>query len=103
MSNVIEFPFAKKTVTIEGVEMTFREITVAENDECADAATGPNNEFSGRTMMRMMIMKSSVDPVLDSEALAAMPNRVYIQIYDVVNELNTLNVSEDEVEEEGNA
>ena len=101
--NVIEFPFAKKKVKIEGVEMTFRELTVAENDECADAATGPNNEFSGRTMMRMMIMKSSVEPKLDSEQLAAMPNRVYIQIYDVVNDLNTLKVDEAEIEAEGNA
>lgn len=102
MSEVIKFPFAKKTVTIAEQEMTFRELTVSENDECADAAQGPGpNEFNGRTMMRMMIIKSSVDPALDTEMLAAMPNRVYIQIYDIVNALNTL--STDEGDEEGNA
>lgn len=100
--NVIEFPFAKKKVTIEGVEMTFRELTVAENDECADAAQGPGpNDFNGRTMMRMMIIKSSVEPKLDSEMLAAMPNRVYIQVYDIVNALNTLEASAEG--DEGNA
>jgi hypothetical protein len=52
-------------------------------------------------MMRMMIMKSAVEPKLDSEALAAMPNRVYIQIYDVVNALNTLDATAGD--EEGNA
>ena len=101
MSDVIKFPFAKKTVTIAEQDFVFRELTVAENDECADAAQGPGpNDFNGRTMMRMMIIKSSVEPALDSEMLAAMPNRVYIQIYDIVNALNTLSTEGDE---EGNA
>lgn len=100
--NVISFPFAKETVQIGENTMTFRELTVAENDECADAATGPNNKFSGRTMMRMMIMKSCVDPVLTSETLASMPNRAYMQIYDVVNRLNTLDLNGDEDDEGGN-
>lgn len=94
--NVIEFPFAKETVEIAGNTFTFRELTVAENDACADAAQGPDGNFNGRTMMRMMIIESSVEPKLTTEDLAKMPNRVYIKIYDVVNRLNTLDIDDSE-------
>jgi hypothetical protein len=91
--------FEEKTVTIKGKKFRFRELSVAENDECADSAKNPDGTINGRTMMRMMIMKSSVEPKLDSDIIAELPNRMYIRIYDVVSALNTIELGEDPEDE----
>jgi hypothetical protein len=98
----IELPFADKTVTVSGKKFKFRELSVQENDDCADAAKKADGTIDGRVMMRMMIINSSMEPKLTTKQLAKMPQRAYIRIYDVVNELNTLDFSTDE-DEEGNA
>ena len=91
--------FEEKTVTIKGKKFRFRELSVAENDECADSAKNPDGTINGRTMMRMMIMKSSLEPKLDSDIIAELPNRMYIRIYDVVSALNTIELGEDPEDE----
>ncbi len=82
------FPFEQKTVDILGRSFTFRELSVQENDDCADAARGPDNMINGRTMVRLMMIASSVDPKLTPKNLAALPQRVYAKLYDTVNALN---------------
>lgn len=99
---LIEFPFAEKTAKILGKEYRFRELSVQENDECADMSRDKDGRINGRTMMRLMIMAASVEPKLTVETLAKMPQRVYMRVYDVVNELNNMTLDDDE-EEEGNA
>lgn len=100
---IIELPFAEKTAKIGGKTFKFRELSVQENDDCADAAKMPDGTINGRTMMRMMIINSSTEPKLTTKMLAAMPQRAYIRIYDVVNELNTLDIDVEDTEAEGNA
>lgn len=98
---LIEFPFVEKTVKILGKDYTFRELSVQENDECADMSREKDNRINGRTMMRLMIVAASVEPKLTVESLAKMPQRVYLKVYEIVNELNNLTL-DDEDDTEGN-
>lgn len=91
----IELPFAERTLTVSKKKFKFRELSVEENDACADMAKKEDGTIDGRTMMRLMIINSSVDPKLDAEMLAKFPQRAYIKIYDAVNELNTVDFGED--------
>jgi hypothetical protein len=93
------FDFETKNIKIRGHELTFRELSVEENDAAADAAKQPDGTISGRTMMRMMILASSVNPPLTDKDLAKMPQRAYIKIYDTVSALNTVELGEDPDEE----
>lgn len=93
------FDFETRTIKIRGHEMTFRELSVEENDAAADAAKQPDGTINGRTMMRMMILSSSVSPQLDDRTLAKMPQRAYIKVYDTVSALNTVELGEDPSEE----
>ena len=102
MSDVMPtgMPFEEAVIKVKGTEFRFRELSVAENDECADAAKNPDGTVNGRTMMRMMIIKSSVDPKLDADSIGSLPQRAYIKIYDAVSNLNTVDLNDDD---EGNA
>lgn len=101
-SEKLTLPFAEKTVSVGGMKFKFRELSVQENDDCADGAKNPDGSINGRTMMRLMIINSSMDPKLTNEQLGDMPQRAYIRIYDAVNELNTLDIDADDMEAEGN-
>jgi len=88
-------PFAPVTETLDlgsRGSFTFKELTVEENDNCREAATTKSKDgtetFNGRTMMRMMIIASAVDPKITQKDLANLPQRVYAQIVDFVNNLN---------------
>lgn len=87
-ATIVPFPFETKNLTIGETEYTFKELTVGENDACADAAKGPDGNIDGRKMMRLMVSKSSVEPKLSLEDLAECPNRLYIKFCEVVNALN---------------
>jgi hypothetical protein len=84
----MEFPFEQKSIEIAGKTFTFRELSVQENDDCADSSRGQDGQINGRTMVRLMIIASSVEPKLTPTVLAALPQRVYAKLYDVVNDLN---------------
>jgi hypothetical protein len=91
-----KFTFAEKTVTIDGVGYKIRELSVGENDFCADAARKPDGDIDGRVMMRLMIQKSVVEPPIELEDLAAMPNRVYLRFAEAVNDINTPDLDEED-------
>jgi hypothetical protein len=102
---LIEFPFAEKSITIGNREWRFRELSVQENDDCADASKDKDGRINGRTMMRLTIIASAIDPKITTSLLAKMPARVYGKIYDVVNELqnpDTLDDKEDDENKGGN-
>lgn len=84
----LDFPLEKRSISYKGVAYTFRELTLAENDACRDAATGPDETFDGRTMMRTMIVTSAVEPELTMDDLGKFPARLYSRIVDLVNDLN---------------
>jgi len=83
-----DFPSETKSVTYRGVTYKFRELTVSENDLCRELATGKEDEFDGRTMIRQMIVIGAVEPEMTMDQLEKVPQRLYAQFIDVVNELN---------------
>ena len=83
-----DFPVETKSVTYRGVSYTFRELTVAENDLCRELATGPDETFDGRTMIRQMIVTGAVSPEMTIDNLEKLPQRLYAQFIDAVNDLN---------------
>lgn len=92
-------PFEERTIMIGGQEFRFRELSVEENDKAADAAKQPDGTINGRTMMRLMILTSLVEPKMTSKELVKLPQRAYIRIYDAVSELNTVDLDADSEEE----
>jgi hypothetical protein len=99
ITQIGDMPFEEKTVKVKGMSFRFRELSVEENDAAADAAKNPDGTVNGRTMMRMMIISSSIEPKLDPEQLSKLPQRAYIKIYDAVSSLNTVELGEDPDEE----
>lgn len=69
-------------------KFSFRELTVEENDTCRETATAKDGTFNGRTMMRMMVTMSAIDPEIKLEQLNKLPQRVYAAIVEFVNDLN---------------
>jgi hypothetical protein len=98
-TKIEDMAYETKEIAVRGARMRFRELTVEENDAAADAAKQPDGTINGRTMMRMMIIASSVEPKLTPEQLGKLPQRVYLKIYDAVTELNTVELGDDPEEE----
>lgn len=86
--NPFDFPEETREVRYKGVTYKFRELTVAENDVCRELATGPDDTFDGRTMIRQMIVLGAVEPPMTIEDLEKVPQRLYAQFIDAVNLLN---------------
>jgi hypothetical protein len=85
-----------KTVTVGGKTFRFRELTVSETDMCREAAT-MGGEYDSIKMIRMMVVNSSIDPVITLEDIEKMPGRVYSHLWQLVNDLNdpdTLDITE---------
>jgi hypothetical protein len=95
----MSLPFEERTVTIKGQKFRFRELSVEENDRAADSAKNPDGTVNGRTMMRLMILASLIEPKLSAQELAKLPQRAYIRIYDAVADLNTVELGDDPEEE----
>jgi hypothetical protein len=88
--------FRRWTGPIAGSEYTFQEVSVKDNDAAVNAARNEDGTFDGRIMMRLLVIKCSVEPKLTEEALQALPQRVYLQICDVVNDLNVTEEPDEE-------
>lgn len=101
-AELAEFPFETRQLTIGDRKWTFRELSVQENDDCADASK-KDGVINARTMMRLMIIQSSVEPKLTPAMLGALPVRVYAKIYDLVNDLNDPDSLGKKDGDEGNA
>jgi hypothetical protein len=83
-----DFPPETKSVEYKGVTYVFRELTVGENDTCREMATGPEDAFDARTMIRQMIVMGAVEPEMTIDDLEKLPQRLYAHIIDAVNDLN---------------
>ena len=95
-----EIPFLEKEVVISGKTFRFRELSVAENDGCLEAARKPDGDIDGRIMMRLMMTKSAVEPALNADIISKLPSRVYIKLAETVNDINS--AEEEKEGEEGN-
>jgi hypothetical protein len=96
-----EIPFLEKEVVISGKTFRFRELSVAENDACLEASRKPDGDIDGRVMMRLMMTKSAVEPLLNADIISKLPSRVYIKLAEAVNDINS--ADEEEEGSEGNA
>lgn len=82
------YPMDTKAIVFKGKSYKFRELLVEENDLCRDAATGPEDKYDGREMMRQMIVMSAVDPEMTRADIGKIPSRLYAHFVEIVNELN---------------
>jgi hypothetical protein len=73
-----------------GVHYVFQELSVAENDAAIDGALQPDGTtVNNRTMTRLMILKSLVEPAgFTLPTLMELPIAAYQHIVDIVNDLN---------------
>ena len=92
-----EFPPNTASVEYMGVKYTFRELTVQETDEAREGAI-LDEKFDGRLMTRLMVVASAVEPTMDLEQLAKLPQRLYSRVIDLVNDLNDPEALKDEEE-----
>jgi hypothetical protein len=93
--NVMDL-FRTRTATIGGTEYTFRELSVKENDACTTAARQADGSFDGRIMMRLMVLKSIIEPNLNDSQLMELPQRLYLRLCDVVSDIN----ADEEIDED---
>lgn len=98
VENPLDFLFTTKDLVINGHTLKFRELSVQESDSCLDAARKPDGTIDGRLNMRMIISKSSSEPKITIDDIAKFPNKVYVRIAEFVNDLNSLDDSEEEEE-----
>lgn len=76
----------------------FKELSVKETDDALESSKGPDGTSNGRLLMRFMVAKASVSPKLTLDDLAALPQRVYLRMCDVINGLNDEDETDDEEE-----
>ena len=82
-----DFPPNTDKVDYAGVTYNFRELTVAETDECRENSI-INEKFDGRLMTRLMISKAATDPKMALGDIGKLPQGLYSAIVDCVNDLN---------------
>lgn len=103
-TNPLDFLFATKTLSVNGHDFTFKELSVKESDSALDGAKREDGSIDGRLNMRLLIAKSAVEPKIGVDDIAKMPNRVYIKFAEFVNDLNSIDDAEEPKDEgEGNA
>lgn len=95
-----DFPYETRSFKFKGVEYKFRELTVAEMDECRDMATNDKDKMiDGRAMMRFEIVAASVEPKITLDMLLVCPQRLYLNFVDIVNDLNDADALKNEGDE----
>ena len=86
-TNKITMEFEEKTVSARGKTFRFREITGADYDDIIKIASGPDGADMG-TVLKLMVVKSCVDPHLTAEDFAAYPLPMVRLLNETVNELH---------------
>ena len=107
--------FLEEEVTVRGSTFRLRELSIGEYDELVKKATQKQtNPMSGEEtesidnslLLKLMVLKCSVDPKLTPETLAGLPMRVFLKLNQTVNRMHygdepeTEKKSDDAVEEE---
>lgn len=88
--------FLEKDVVIRGTTFRLRELSAGEYDELQRKATVKTTNVLGeeteqqddRMLLRLMLMKSVVEPRLTQEGLTNLPARVLFSLNRAVNELH---------------
>lgn len=99
--------FLTEEVVIRGHKFVLQELSIGEYDELVqkatttqtDPVTGREFEQTDNTLLlKMMVLKSCVDPKLTPEKLAALPMRVTLKLNAKVNEMHFSEEPDDEEE-----
>ena len=89
--------FLEEEVTVRGSTFRLRELSIGEYDELVKKATQKQtNPMSGEEtesidnslLLKLMVLKCSVDPKLTPETLAGLPMRVFLKLNQTVNRMH---------------
>lgn len=106
--------FLEEEVTVRGTTYRLRELSIGDYDELVrKATTSQTNPLTGEEtesidntlLLKLMVIKCSVEPKLTAEALSSTPMRVVLKLNQTVNRMHygdepeTVKKSDDGVEE----
>jgi len=89
--------FLEETVIIRGVTYRLRELSIGDYDELVKKSTrsemnpltGQNEETTDNALLlKLMVMKCSVEPKITAETLANLPMRVVLKLNQTVNRMH---------------
>lgn len=87
--------FRTEEVTIRGTTYKFRELSANEYDAILKIASGPDDNADLAAVLKMMAVKSLVEPTLTGTELGEKPYPVYSKILQAVNKLHFGNDEDD--------
>ena len=88
--------FLEEEVVARGVTYHFRELSIGEYDELVRKATtkrpnglgGEDELIDNTVLLKLMVIKCSVDPKLTAESLSGLPMRVVMKFNSTVNRMH---------------
>jgi hypothetical protein len=89
--------FLEESVTVRGATFRLRELSIGEYDELVrKSTTKVQNPVTGEEvetidnalLLKLMVLKCSVDPKLTAETLAGLPMRVVLKLNQTVNRMH---------------
>jgi hypothetical protein len=80
--------FETRVVVIRDTTYRFRELSASEYDSIIKLASGPDDNAELNTVLRLMAVKSIVDPKLTSAELESKPYPVYAKLLQTVNTMH---------------
>lgn len=83
--------FYTETITLRGVEYTFRELTGAQYEDFVKTCEGPDGTSDLVAVLKMMLPASLQSPRLTAEQILAKPLPVYNALVGVVNRMHFRN------------
>lgn len=96
-SNQLTPDFIEEEVVIRGVTFRLRELSIGEYDDLVKKATSKQtNALTGEEsdyidnglLLKLMVLKCSVEPKLTAESMANLPMRVTLKLNQTVNRLH---------------
>jgi hypothetical protein len=88
--------FLEEEVNARGVNYRFRELSIGEYDDLVQKATtkrpngigGEDELIDNAVLLKLMVIKCSVDPKLSAESLSHLPMRVVMKFNATVNRMH---------------
>jgi len=77
--------FETRTVVVRDITYKFKELSASEYDSIIKLAAGPDDNAELNTVLRLMAVKSIVEPKLTSSELESKPYPVYAKLLQTVN------------------
>lgn len=87
--------FRTSEIVVRGTTYKLRELSAAEYDDILKLATGADESADLSAVLKLMALKSIVEPKITAEELAAKPYTVYAKLLGAVNRLH-FSADEDE-------